>query len=124
MSLAERLTDEERVLAESYLADGADCFESDGWLRSALAEIDALRAERESDRVYAAELFAEIDALRAEIARLQAERQMTMGVGHGSGRLFVHGDYDSITAARALVERMEAAETMVASLRACLAATD
>lgn len=41
-------------------------------------------------------LLAEIDALRAE-------RGVTLGVGDGSGQLFVHGDYESIKACQKLI---------------------
>ncbi|MGI9708673.1 ead/Ea22-like family protein [Serratia marcescens] len=45
---------------------------------------------------------------------LEAKTAMTMGVGSGNGNLFVHGDYDSIKAAQAIVLENE-------SLRAKLA---
>ncbi|HEJ7171049.1 ead/Ea22-like family protein [Serratia marcescens] len=48
------------------------------------------------------------------IAELEAKTAMTMGVGSGNGSLFVHGDYDSIKAAQAIVLENE-------SLRAKLA---
>ncbi len=48
------------------------------------------------------------------IAELEAKTAMTMGVGSGNGNLFVHGDYDSIKAAQAIVLENE-------SLRAKLA---
>jgi hypothetical protein len=41
--------------------------------------------------------------LITENERLQAKTGTTMGVGSGDGRLFVHGDYDSIKAAQAIV---------------------
>ena len=47
-------------------------------------------------------------------------RQCTMGVGTGDGLLFVHGDYDSIKAAQAIVLAKEAAEAEVAKLREAL----
>ena len=50
---------------------------------------------------------AEIEALRAEVERLKSMTAVTMGVGRGDGSLFVHGDYDSIKAAQALVFRAE-----------------
>lgn len=61
--------------------------------RAAYAEVEALRAE--------------IEALRAEVERLKSMAAVTMGVGSGDGNLFVHGDYDSIKAAQALVLRAE-----------------
>lgn len=48
------------------------------------------------------------------VAELEAKTAMTMGVGSGNGNLFVHGDYDSIKAAQAIVLENE-------SLRAKLA---
>lgn len=42
-------------------------------------------------------------ALIDEIECLQAKTGTTMGVGAGDGSLFVHGDYDSIKAAQAIV---------------------
>ncbi|WP_406818559.1 hypothetical protein [Serratia marcescens] len=48
------------------------------------------------------------------ISELEAKTAMTMGVGSGNGSLFVHGDYDSIKAAQAIVLESE-------SLRARLA---
>lgn len=41
--------------------------------------------------------------LIGENERLQAKTRTTMGVGSGDGQLFVHGDYDSIKAAQAIV---------------------
>jgi hypothetical protein len=42
-------------------------------------------------------------ALIAENERLNVMTATTMGVGSGEGSLFVHGDYDSIKAAQAIV---------------------
>ncbi|WP_312427427.1 hypothetical protein [Serratia sp. (in: enterobacteria)] len=42
------------------------------------------------------------DVLKRNI-ELEAKTAMTMGVGSGNGNLFVHGDYDSIKAAQAIV---------------------
>lgn len=60
------------------------------------------------------ELLAELEAKDKRIAELEAKTAMTMGVGSGNGNLFVHGDYDSIKAAQAIVLENE-------SLRAKLA---
>ncbi|WP_459378619.1 hypothetical protein [Serratia sp. ser-z] len=54
------------------------------------------------------------DYAQQRIAELEAKTAMTMGVGSGNGNLFVHGDYDSIKAAQAIVLENE-------SLRAKLA---
>jgi hypothetical protein len=37
------------------------------------------------------------------VAEQKAESRCTMGVGNGSGKLFVHGDYDSIKATQNIV---------------------
>lgn len=58
-----------------------------------------------------------IDTLWAEVEALRAKTACTMGVGAGDGQLFVHGDYDSIKAAQALVFRAERAEAEADSLR-------
>lgn len=63
---------------------------------------------------YVSALLAELEAKDKRIAELEAKTAMTMGVGSGNGSLFVHGDYDSIKAAQAIVLENE-------SLRAKLA---
>ncbi|MBN5198729.1 hypothetical protein JY494_04315 [Serratia marcescens] len=60
-------------------------------------------------------LLAELEAKDKRISELEAKTSMTMGVGDGSGSLFVHGDYDSIRAAQRIVLENE-------DLRAKLAA--
>ncbi|HFZ1920742.1 TPA: hypothetical protein ACIJX2_000161 [Serratia marcescens] len=52
---------------------------------------------------YVSALLAELEAKDKRIAELEAKTAMTMGVGSGNGNLFVHGDYDSIKAAQAIV---------------------
>lgn len=50
-------------------------------------------------------------ALTTELRRLRAMTRVTIGVGEGSGQLFVHGDYDSIKVAQSIVlenERLRA----------------
>lgn len=42
-----------------------------------------------------------------ELRQLRAKTQVTMGVGNGSGSLFVYGDYDSIKAAQKIVLEVE-----------------
>jgi len=42
---------------------------------------------------------------------------VTMGVGSGDGNLFVHGDYESIKAAQALVFRAERLEKALEEIR-------
>jgi len=41
--------------------------------------------------------------LKAENEQLREKTSVMMGVGRGDGQLFVHGDYDSIKAAQAIV---------------------
>uniref|UniRef100_UPI0035C72508 hypothetical protein n=1 Tax=Serratia quinivorans TaxID=137545 RepID=UPI0035C72508 len=48
-------------------------------------------------------LLADLEAKDKRIADMEAKTSMTMGVGDGSGSLFVHGDYDSIRAAQRIV---------------------
>ncbi|MCF1610139.1 hypothetical protein LQ759_09620 [Serratia marcescens] len=78
-----------------------------GDLRALLAELEDERASREQWQQ---------NCTRTEerIAELESKTAMTMGVGSGNGNLFVHGDYDSIKAAQAIVLENE-------SLRAKLA---
>lgn len=47
-------------------------------------------------------------AQAAEIEALRAKTAMTMGVGTGDGKLFVHGDYESIKAAQEIVLERDA----------------
>jgi len=59
-------------------------------------------------------------AIRARGPGVVGER-LTMGVGDGSGKLFVHGDYDSIKAAQAIVlERDRLREALDAIRKATL----
>jgi len=46
-----------------------------------------------------------IESQAKEIERLKASG-LTLGVGDGDGKLFVHGDYDSIKAAQAYILRV------------------
>lgn len=55
---------------------------------------------------------AKINALLAALEELKAKTSTCMGVGNGSGNLFVYGDYDSIKAAQRIVlegEKLRAA---------------
>jgi hypothetical protein len=58
----------------------------------------------------AARVAAETAALRAELDALKLKTRCRMGVGDGTGQLFVYGDYDSIKAAQQTVFRAETAE--------------
>lgn len=51
----------------------------------------------------------------SEIERLTKITAMTMGVGNGDGNLFVHGDYDSIKAAQAIVIANDSLRQQLAS---------
>jgi len=73
--------------------------------------------ERARDPVYLChEALEAISALEGENRRLRSEVQHVMGVGDGSGQLFVHGDYESIKAAQAIVDRCESLSRRVAEL--------
>lgn len=51
-----------------------------------------------------------IDTVRQfllEIKRLREKTAMTLGVGDGTGKLFVHGDYESIKATQKLIFELE-----------------
>lgn len=61
-----------------------------------IERLRALSRYEHSDYSIGDEAAAEIEALRARTA-------VTMGVGTGDGKLFVHGDHDSIKAAQAIV---------------------
>lgn len=55
--------------------------------------------------------FAQIEInekLRAELGALKAKTSSMMGVGNGSGNLFVYGDADSIKAVQAIVLERDA----------------
>ncbi len=89
----------------------------DGYSVSALYSqefVAALKHKAAVNWEAAASLNVENQELKKRIAELEAKTAMTMGVGSGNGNLFVHGDYDSIKAAQAIVLENE-------SLRAKLA---
>lgn len=60
---------------------------------------------------------AELRRLHTEVEWLKSMTAVTMGVGRGDGSLYVHGDYDSIKAAQALVIRAERLEEALEELR-------
>lgn len=92
--------------------------ESAGWKKRAedaekrIAELEGQLQSGFTPEALAQEERAENAEQR--VAELEAKTAMTMGVGSGNGNLFVHGDYDSIKAAQAIVLENE-------SLRAKLA---
>lgn len=79
-----------------------------------LAELEAKDKTLELEREKSRRVMSENHQQAKRIAELEAKTAMTMGVGSGNGNLFVHGDYDSIKAAQAIVLENE-------SLRAKLA---
>jgi len=48
-------------------------------------------------------LYSDAQAIEDERDRLRAMTACTMGVGNGDGKLFVHGDYESIKAAQEII---------------------
>lgn len=96
-------------------------FYSQEYVSALLAELERYKqyakerdAENKSLALTAGRLRVELEAKDNRITELEAKTAMTMGVGSGNGNLFVHGDYDSIKAAQAIVLENE-------SLRAKLA---
>lgn len=83
---------------DGMTADHTLLFEEMTLFRDAASLIRQLQVEAKD---------AEIEALRAEVERLKTMTAVTMGVGSGDGKLFVHGDYESIKAAQALMFRDE-----------------
>lgn len=67
-----------------------------------------------SRRIQLDEVIAERDSLRAECDALRAKTSMSIGVGDGTGNLFVHGDYNSIKRVQELIFECE---KLVESLR-------
>ena len=68
------------------------------------------------------DLLALIERAR-QADRLEAQHGMTMGVGDGSGQLFVHGEYDSIKAVQRIVMENASLRTQLAEANAREAAT-
>lgn len=60
-----------------------------------------------NDAGHTVRLQKEKDALQAECESLRAKTGMSLGVGDGTGNLFVHGDYDSIKHVQALIFECE-----------------
>lgn len=65
------------------------------------AEVD-----RDADLVMS-EAAVRLEALQAECESLRAKTSLSLGVGDGTGNLFVHGDYDSIKRVQALIFECE-----------------
>lgn len=64
---------------------------------------ESWRISYQSSEQAARAAYAEIEKLRNEVERLKSMTAVTMGVGQGDGKLFVHGDYESIKAAQDIV---------------------
>ena len=58
------------------------------------------------------------ELFRARIVELEEKTRTAMGVGSGSGNLFVYGDYDSIKAAQKIVIEREQLRAELAALKA------
>lgn len=80
---------------------------------------ECVRAE-DGDYYLAADVDAVLEELLAEVERLKSMTAMTMGVGSGDGNLFVHGDYESIKAAQAIVLERDALQAEVERLNRIL----
>lgn len=61
---------------------------------------------------------ASVEVLAAEVKRLRALTAVSLGVGDGFGQQFVYGDYESITAAQALILRTDPFEPLHEAARA------
>lgn len=48
-----------------------------------------------------------LELVLEDYAKLKEKTQCILGVGDGSGKLFVHGDYDSIKACQRLIDAIE-----------------
>ena len=51
--------------------------------------------------------LSDYEALQAECDALRTKTRMSLGVGDGTGNLFVHGDYDSIKRVQELIFECE-----------------
>lgn len=63
-------------------------------------------------------MSSEIESLRAQLS----DKNVSMGVGDGSGSLFVYGNYESIKATQSKIFELEAARKHIAELEAQLKA--
>lgn len=75
-------------------------------------------AERDEAIGNAQHAIHQAEQLTARAEQAEAKPGMTLGVGDGSGQLFVHGDYDSIKAAQAIIFRAKRLAARVATLEA------
>lgn len=71
----------------------------------------------EADTATIADLRQQVERLTAEVAAYREITACSMGVGDGTGSLFVHGTHASITAAQKLLLRATTAEAQLAAER-------
>lgn len=64
-----------------------------------------------------ADTVEELNRLYEEVSELRSRTSVSMGVGNGSGKLFVYGDLESIQAAQAIVLRAERMSARVEELQ-------
>lgn len=82
-----------KALASEYRRDLS-------WARNELEEMKRVDNARIAE-------CSQIPAMRAELERLRKMTSMCMGVGDGTGGLFVYGDYDSVKVAQAKLLELE-----------------
>lgn len=85
---------------EMYKSAFNGWLEKTEWVQEAVApnELGMHRADVMKSR---------IEALQDECEKLRTKTSVTLGVGDGGGKLFVHGDYDSIKRVQALIFECE-----------------
>src|SRR5690606_29180302 len=106
MGCGERIDTVKYVRGDAYKALQAEC-------EKLKSELDSHKAAR---LAYASEfpldgdgnpdvgsIHQNIRTLKAECDALRAKTSLSLGVGDGTGNLFVHGDYESIKRAQALI---------------------
>jgi len=92
----QKLYDNERDIMEMDMAGNYYCRHVSAMTKEALHSKSDIAAELGWRDM-------QIDQLKAENEQLREKTSVMMGVGRGDGQLFVHGDYDSIKAAQAIV---------------------
>jgi len=93
-----------------------------------IAELEVKVQQRERAARWLNEKLAnrneQVTALTDRIKELERKTAVSMGVGSGDGNLFVHGDYESIKAAQALILKCEKLARQVDILTARLKAIE
>jgi hypothetical protein len=79
---------------------------------------ESWRISFQSSEQAARAAYADMEKLRREMEKLKSMTAVTMGVGSGDGDLFVHGDYESIKVAQAIVLERDTLRAEVKRLRA------